>query len=244
MLDIKGGAIAIGLFAAIVTGSALAEQQQPSGKPDQLKSQLSNPVEQYLFAQQLYEYGMANSDVLSVIAAAGIVAKSTPRNVASPYPSGNGDASGAVMKPVANLPTLEDMLATAKALAGQNKMLLALIDDVASGSSKGFIPADSGLKKWTFSKYARWGPFSFEGGDVAIVAVQALAGLAPQIIVRDELGTIVCKTDSALEKIKDKDGHDVETFTCAWLPLWKGTFNVEVSGTATKDIAYTMIMVH
>jgi hypothetical protein len=242
MFDIKSGVIAAGLFTAIITGSALAQQQQASGMLSQPKSQLSNPVEQYLFGQQLYDYGNANSDVLSIIAAAGIVAKSTPRNVASPDPSGNGGASGTVTKPVANLPTLEDMLATAKTLAGQNKMLLAIIDDLASGASRGFIPADGGAKQWTIHKYANFGPFDFEGGNFAVVAVEAAAGLAPHIVVRDELNTTVCETDTYSKTAKDKDGHDIETFECAWLPIWKGTFTIEVSGSATKDIAYDMIM--
>ena len=244
MFDIKSGVIAFGLLAAVVTGSAFAQQQQASGMPSQGKSQLSNPVEQYLFGQQLYDYGKANSDVLSIIAAAGIVAKSTPRNVASPNPSGDGGASGAVTKPVANLPTLEDMLATAKALAGQNKMLLAIIDDLASGASRGFIPADGGPRQWTFDKYANWGPFHFEGDADAVVAVQAPVGLAPHIVVRDESKTVVCETSSAFKTVQDKDGHDIDIFTCVWHPIWQGQFDVQVSGGATKDIAYTMIMVN
>jgi hypothetical protein len=234
MFQTKREFLVASLLAAIA-GPAVAQQPTPPSIDVLPSSQQLGPAESYFFAQRLYSFGVANSDVLSAIAAAGILAKVQPSDVPSPNPS-TALGPGADTVSVAKLASLDDMLATARKLAGQNRTLLALIADVVSGVGRGVT---GGAKRWTDNVQPgkAWSyTYQFDGDRPAEIKVVTAPGLPLVILIRDEMGNEICRAEQA-ETIKN-EGRAVQVFSCDWQPIWTGKFDIVVNNSFTRVAEY------
>ena len=169
-------------------------------------------------AAQLSKYGYANNDALSLIQAARLSKKAGLTQEARakveseemrPAPEA-GKKGGQVCLDPAKL------LADAKAKAGDDGVLLALIDDVNSN-----VRGAVGGPKYAYSSVNAGGTdvynVSFRGGELAIVAVIGDGDTDLDLYVYDQNGNLIAR---------DADYTDdcVVTFT----PRWTGNFTIKI----------------
>lgn len=191
------------------------------------------PVEQLALAQDLYDYGVASEDALSVLAAARIVA-SIDVTDADRAPTESGDAAG--------LDTTEDgegvdgpadaatMLATARALAGEDATLIGLIDDAEAEGSRGRIGGPSRtLSRLPAGRYDTW-TIPFYGGSYAEIAIIGDGDSDLDAIVADENGNTICIDTSYSDKLR-----------CSFTPRWDGYFTVLVTNVGRVRNSYYLL---
>lgn len=169
-------------------------------------------------AAELSKYGYANKDALSLIQAARLSKQAgftleerskseveEMRPVAEP-----GKKGGQVSLEPARL------LADAKAMAGDDGVLLALIDDVNSnvrGASGGPKYATSSVDAGSTDVYN----VTFRGGELAMVIVVGDGDTDLDLYIYDNNGNLVAR---------DADYSD--DCVCTWTPRWTGNFKIKI----------------
>lgn len=246
---LRKGAAATGLGIALTMGAtALALAQDEAAADGQAGANLSaevpkgdaeaaSPVASAALALQLYEWGKANDDAFSVIAAARILAslgedleaasaagELEPEAEAGPQPEAKeGDAA---------VPEPATMLAEARALASGDARLVALIDEAESVQSRAFVRPDQIVAGLTtvdaFSEDA-WRWRTALGGQVAEVAISGDGDTDLDLFIYDENGYLVCS--STLYG---------DTEYCSWIPKWTGQFRIVVKNYGPVYNAYRM----
>lgn len=169
-------------------------------------------------AAELSKYGYANKDALSLIQAARLSKQSgftlEDRKKAEveemrPAPE-PGKKGGQVSLDPAKL------LADAKAMAGDDGVLLALIDDVNSnvrGAVGGPKYASSSVNAGGSDVYN----ISFRGGEIAIVTVIGDGDTDLDLYVYDNNGNLI-----------DSDTDYSDNCVCTWTPRWTGNFRIKI----------------
>lgn len=202
--------------------------QQSNGVP-------SNAIEKYLFAHQLYAYGNANKDILSVLCAVGILSKVPVRPGSWTIKSeGTPQSNGKVLK-VSPAPSLDQMIATAREMVGQNKVLLSLLDDIVASGSKGASPGAQTQKSTINAESEAYFDISFNPAGRATVLLTFPSGVDADLAVKDEFGTDICSESKAS---LSPDGQ--QSLRCDWVPAWKGTFRVYVENKSKSGFEYTV----
>ena len=220
---VAAGALALPAFAQDRTGTNVAPSEAEG----------PGPVEQLALAQDLYAYGMAAEDALSVLAAARIVA-SVDVTDAERMPEESGVAEG--------LDTTEEgegvdapadvatMLATARTLAGEDATILGLIEDAEAEGSRGRIGGPSRtLSRLPAGRFDRW-TIPFYGGRYAEIAIIGDGDADLDAIVADENGNTICIDTSYSDKLR-----------CSFTPRWDGYFTVIVSNVGRVRNSYYLL---
>jgi hypothetical protein len=188
-------------------------------------------VGQYLRAQELYAYGRESGQVLVVIAAASLIANITVRDVARK--SLQQGESSAFAPPISgDFASASEMLASARSMAGQNRLLLALIEDVATGAGKGRLPDIAKEQATVAATAIDVFPIVFKAGEPAEVEV-LLDGPHPVTLrVLDEYDRETC--------LETKPRADMGRFrlSCRWQPTWTGPFRAIVSNQGAAPVTY------
>lgn len=169
-------------------------------------------------AAELSKYGYANNDALSLIQAARLSKQSgfaeEERKKAEieemrPAPEG-GKKGGQVSLDPAKL------LADAKAMAGDDGVLLALIDDVNSN-----VRGAVGGPKYAYGTVSAggtdWYTVAFRAGELAIVTVIGDGDTDLDLYVYDANGNLI-----------DSDTDYTDNCVCTWTPRWTGNFRIKI----------------
>ena len=169
-------------------------------------------------AAELSKYGYANKDVLSLIQAARLSKqagftledkKKAEFEEMRPAPQNEKKGGQVTLDP-------SKLLADAKTLAGDDGVLLALIDDVNNnvrGALGGPKYAESSVSAGGTDVYN----ITFRGGELAMVIVIGDGDTDLDIYVYDNNGNLVTS---------DTDYSD--DCVCSWSPRWTGNFRIKI----------------
>lgn len=167
-------------------------------------------------AQTLYAIGVANGDALTVLTAAKLAATVDVKAGAEVKKETKGDAAAAE-EGAAGPATSETMLATARELAGEDDLLISLIEDVEAAGSRGRV---GGAVEWSSSlppgQSDVW-ELSFFGDSPAEVAILGDGDSNLDLLVTDENGNTICNDVSTSDNVY-----------CEFTPSWNGFFYVTV----------------
>lgn len=170
-----------------------------------------------LMAADLSKYGYANNDALSLIQAArlskqaGFICVDCAKETTTRIEMANkGTKSGQIsLEPT-------KLLSDAKKMAGDDGVLLALIDDVNTnvrGAVGGEKYASSSVNAGATDVYN----ISFRGGELAIVTVIGDGDTDLDLYVYDNNGNLI-----------DSDNDYTDDCVCTWTPRWTGNFRIKI----------------
>lgn len=167
-------------------------------------------------AAELSKQGYANHDALSLIQAARLSKQGgfTLKQETKTSADGNESSSEGKAGQVSLDP--KKLLADAQAMAGDDALLLALIDDVNSnvrGAVGGPEYSDTYVKANGTDVYN----IRFRGGEPAVVTVVGDGDTDLDLYIYDENGNLI-----------DKDIDYTDVCVCSWTPSWTGTFQIKV----------------
>ena len=180
-----------------------------------------SPVKQAELSARLYAAGMEARDPLLVLSAAKL------RKGLAWVPADRAALGGAVGLGAPR--GWEEMLASASDLAGEDPVVLGLIEDVAAETTKGVASGPVyNIGNLGNGKDDTYPPITFRGGEYAEVYVEAKAATNLNLTVHDDKGRLVC-SDTDISPIA----------YCGWTPALEGTFTLKVEnkGPATADYA-------
>jgi hypothetical protein len=215
------------LIACVVAGPLRAEDRSGVNLVEGGASRAGG-VAQFALAQDLYAMGTRLSDALLVLAAARIASGVVLTDVTRDRQTG-----GAAPPVAADLPAPPDaarMLAHARELAGEDELILSLIDDVEAEGARGRIGGASREAAMVAAGSSDVWKVPFYGEVPAEIGVSGNGSVPLSIVVEDENGN----------RIWCPDGSRT-SFYCDFTPRWNGFFNVTVSNAGGADGAYVLL---
>lgn len=180
-------------------------------------------------AAELSRYGYANKDALSLIQAArlskqlGLTAEQKEKAEEGAAVGESGQKSGQVSLDAAKL------LADAKEIAGDDGVLLALIDDVNAnvrGAVGGPKYANDRVNAGATDTYK----VQFRAGELAIVTVSGDGDTDLDLYVYDSNDNLI-----------DSDTDYSDDCVCMWTPRWTGTFTIKIKN---RGSVYNRYVIH
>jgi hypothetical protein len=230
MTVLKAGA----LIVAIALSSAGA-QTQPSS-PNRVNRSLSTgALTQFLLAQQVYSYGTSSRNALAIIAAASIVGNLALREVRRKEQPDEGRTAAPAPTVTDKFASRADMLAAARLLAGQNRVLLGLIEDTAAEASKGRLPELASEHANVAATSPDVYPIVFKANDPAEIDVVLDQRYPLSLTVVDEYDRPVCEDSNP----DPADGR--YNLSCRWIPAWTGSFRVTISNHGQVPVSYLLL---
>lgn len=222
------------LGLALLSFATLAQPAlSQTAEPNIMAAQTTAPGGARIFAmaQDLYLLGVANKDALTVLTAArlagsvalqdGAEVKKETRGTAVAG-SDDGDSDGPV--------TVPQMLAMAKELAGEDDLILSLIDDAevegARGRVGGAIQRLSGLHGGLTDVWE----VPFYGASQSEVAIIGNGDTNLDVLITDANGNTVCVDVSASDKMM-----------CDFVPAENGYFYVTVQNKGESKNSYYLL---
>lgn len=168
-------------------------------------------------AAELSKYGYAYKDALSLIQAARMskMMGFGCEDCVKAATGGKQNTSGEGKHGEVSLDPAK-LLADAKSLAGDDGVLLALIDDVnrnVRGASGGPKYANSRVEAHDYDIYN----VTFRGGEIAIVTVIGDGDTDLDLYVYDNNGNLI-----------DSDNDYTDNCVCTWTPRWTGNFRIKI----------------
>ena len=182
-----------------------------------------SPVKVAELSARAYAAGMAAGDPLLVLSAAKL------RKGLAPV-AGDRAAVGETVGQGAPL-GWEEMLASAAALAGDDPVLLALIEDAKVEANKGVASGPVyNIGSLSNGKGDTYPPIEFRGGEYAEVYVEAKAATNLNLSVHDDQGRLVC-SDTDISHIA----------YCGWTPATEGSFTLKVENKGPTAADYALM---
>lgn len=211
----------LALAAAIAAGLGLpAAAEDKSGVNAAAASAgEGGAVAQLAMAQDLYAYGVAKQDALSVLAAARITQSITPEDVerdVETKPTEGMEVSEegeGVDSPV----TAEMMFDTAMELAGGDPAITGLIEDAKAEGARGRVGGASRTLSRLKAGHTDIFRTAFYGGQLAEIAILGDGDADLDLLVTDENGNTICLDRSYSDQLY-----------CAFTPVWTGDFVIVV----------------
>ncbi|MEZ5666727.1 MAG: hypothetical protein R3F55_04685 [Alphaproteobacteria bacterium] len=220
-----GLAIAV-LASTALTGLASAETAVNATDDKPLGAETVQPIHELTLAQQLAIYGVENQDAMSLIVAAQIMDKYLLSD-SDVQPRDNNGAVPDGTAPI--IASVGDMLTAARDLAGDRQDLLAMIDDIEQGGSRGSVYGEGSYEDWI-------GPYDsvaydegFFGNEQAIVTLNGWDDTDLDLYVYDEYGNLICQSV----------GYSSSEY-CEWTPRWTGNFTVVVYNNGGIENSYSL----
>ncbi len=206
---------------------ALAEGKGPN--VDATATGTKGGVATYAMAQDLYAYGMANKDALTVLTAAKLAASVDVKEVEQKLETTGEETAG--QEDGAESPVdAAAMMASAKELAGEDEVLTGLIEDAEAEGSRGRIGgASSTRSKLPAGRTDTW-EVPFYGNSYAELAVVGDGDANLDVLVTDENGNTICYDVSYSDKVY-----------CDFVPSWNGYFYVTVQNRGNKRNTYYLM---
>ena len=201
----------------ILLATALAALVSPA------VAETQSPVKVAELAARLYAMGLDQGDPLLILSAARL--RKTLALEATDRAAIDGTAgTGAPL-------SWEEMLASAETLAGDDDILLGLIDDArvegSKGVSSGPVYNIGSLADGNDDTYP---PIEFRGGEYAEVYVEAKDATNLNLTVFDDKGRLVC-SDTDISHIA----------YCGWTPAEAGSFTLKVENKGPASAAYALM---
>jgi hypothetical protein len=214
------------LATTALSGLATAETAINATEDKPLGAQTVEPIHELTLAQQLAIYGVENQDAMSLIVAAQIMDK----YLLSDSDVQPREATGAAPEGVAPvIASVTDILAAARELAGDRQDLIALIDDVEAGGSRGSVYGEGSYEDYI-------GPYAsvaydegFFGEEQAIVTLNGWDDTDLDLYVYDEYGNLICEGASY-----------TSSEYCEWTPRWTGNFTIVVYNNGGIENSYSL----
>lgn len=182
-----------------------------------------SPVKIAELSARLYATGMQAGDPLLVLSAAKL------RKGLAPVAGGHAAVGGTVGDgaPLG----WEDMLASATALAGDDPVLLGLIEDAGLERPRGVASGPVyNIGSLGNGKGDTYPPIEFRGGEYAEVYVEAKAATNLNLAVYDDKGRLVC-SDTDISPIA----------YCGWTPASPGSFTLKVDNKGPAGADYALM---
>jgi hypothetical protein len=220
--------LAIGFLG--LAGAALAQE---AALPNLAVEGAGAPggVAQVAMAHRLYEQGIDRRDAVDVMAAARLAREvrvstlSVPK-ITEPVPGVEpGEPRPGAPGPV----TVPGMLAAARALSGQDEVLLTLLDRIEADVPDGRITATRAESVLPSGQRDVWS-LTFFGDALAEIAVIGDGDGPLDLTVTDETGTPVCVALGP---------GDIGY--CDWVPARNGAFSVTVSNPSQAENSYHLL---
>jgi len=201
----------------ILLATALAALVSPA------VAETQSPVKVAELSARLYAMGLDQGDPLLILSAARL--RKTLALEATDRAAVDGTAgTGAPM-------SWEEMLASAETLAGDDDMLLGMIDDARVEGSKGVSSGPVyNIGSLTDGDDDTYPPIEFRGGEYAEVYVEAKDATNLNLTVFDDKGRLVC-SDTDISHIA----------YCGWTPAEAGTFTLMVENKGPASAAYALM---
>jgi hypothetical protein len=182
-----------------------------------------SPVKVAELSARLYAAGMAAGDPLLVLSAAKLrkgLAPVVGERAAIRGVLGQGGPLG-----------WEEMLASAAELAGDDAVVLGLIEDASVEMSKGVASGPVyNIGSLGNGKGDTYPPIEFRGGEYAEVYVEAKAATNLNLGVYDDKGRLVC-SDTDISAIA----------YCGWTPASGGSFTLKVDNKGPVGADYALM---
>lgn len=178
-------------------------------------------------AAELSKYGYANNDALSLIQAARLVKQANLVKETAEKTEEQGQESAGEKKGNVSLDPAK-LLADAKAKAGNNGVLQALIEEVQS-QERGAVGGSKYSSTFVKAKGTDVYRINFRAGQTAIVTVIGDGDTDLDLYVYDENGNLI-------DKDADYSDDCVVTFT----PRWTGVFVIKVVNRGNVYNSYVM----
>ena len=230
----------LSLILAAVPLMALAEADQTAadlpGTGAEDPHQARGRVADLALAHALFALGKAQGDALTLIAAANMAAEAA----AAPGPELKRETSGPVAaEPAGELPEAPldagDIFARAEALAGDDPLLLELIEAAKAASAESREPHTG--PGAAFFREAELQPGRTDtweipraAGEYAEISVLASGSQALNFALRDEEGQLICSESAPADQIY-----------CGFLPAGAGVFYLSVENTGTTLSRYVLL---
>lgn len=201
----------------ILLATALAALVSPA------VAETQSPVKVAELSARLYAMGLDQGDPLLILSAARL--RKTLALEATDRAAVDGTAgTGAPL-------SWEEMLASAETLAGEDDILLGLIDDARVEGSKGVSSGPVyNIGSLTDGGDDTYPPIEFRGGEYAEVYVEAKDATNLNLTVYDDKGRLVC-SDTDISHIA----------YCGWTPAEPGSFTLKVENKGPASAAYALM---
>jgi hypothetical protein len=205
--------------------AAMAQDQPPSNLATTGRGSQGG-VARLILAHQLYAFGIANKDLLTVLNAARLATSVMPTNTDRPH-----ETTGSPSAAIAPIPTSPaQMFDAAATLAAENDALLDLID--SSRREVPFTPVItvvSSKSNLAAAETDTW-PVPFFGASLAEVAILGSGTGNLDLKITDENGNLICQ-----------DIGPSDTAYCSFYPAQNGTFLMMVINTGPAANAYLLL---
>ena len=190
-MDLRRLSIALATTAIAGLAAPLAAQDKTGKNIDPDGTGTRGGVAQMAMAQDLYAMGMARDDALTVLTAAKLAAGVDLTDVERELETRAGSKAEAA--DVADAPVdAATMLASAKALAGEDEVLAGLVEDAEAEGSRGRIGgASQTLSRLPAGAVDTW-KVPFYGNSYAELAVLGDGDADLDVTVTDENGNTIC----------------------------------------------------
>nr|HMN87418.1 hypothetical protein [Bauldia sp.] len=208
VIGVAGALAAAGQTAAFAEeGTNVSQEETKSG---------DSVAKMYAMARDLVEYGRKNNDALALIVAAQM-RQSVGLTEVDRKPVTEGAAGAAEADPTPEL-TVQAILDEAKAMSGDDEMIVGLADDVLAAATKGrTVGPGYNVVTLPGNSTDSYGNVSFDGGSYAEVYTEGSGRTNLDLYIYDENGNLVCS---------DTDSSDIAY--CGWTPRWTGGFTIKV----------------
>lgn len=213
------------LATTALSGLAMAETAINATEDKPLGAQSVEPIHELTLAQQLAIYGVENQDAMSLIVAAQIMDKYLLSDSDLQARETQGGAAGE--NPV--ITSSADMLAAARDLAGERQDLIAMIEDVEAGGSRGSVYGEGSYEDYIGPYASMAYDEGFFGSERAIVTLNGWDDTDLDLYVYDEYGNLICEGASY-----------TSSEYCEWTPRWTGNFTIVVYNNGGIENSYSL----
>lgn len=222
------------LAASILAGLAVqaAAQDKSGSNVAEGAEGAGGAVAQMAMAQDLYRYGLATSDALSVLAAARIAQSIDARDVARevetrPTEGADQAETGEGVDAPADVAA---MLDKAMELAGGDPALTGLVEDARAEGSRGRVGGASRTLSRLHAGNTDLFSVGFHGGRLAEIAILGDGDADLDLLVTDENGNTICLDRSYSDRLY-----------CSFTPAWTGNFYVAVKNMGRMRNSYYIL---
>ena len=228
-MKLKTFSIVLATTAIVGLAAPVAAQDKTGMNVDPAGTGTRGGVAQMAMAQDLYAMGMARQDALTVLTAAKLAAGVDLADVERELETRAGTVTEEA--DVADAPVdAATMLASARALAGEDEVLAGLVEDAEAEGSRGRIGgASQTLSRLPAGAVDTW-KVPFYGNSYAELAVLGDGDANLDVLVTDENGNTICYDVSWSDKVY-----------CDFVPAWNGYFVVTVENTGVKRNSYYLM---